>query len=130
MQGIGWGKKGWGANGGVLGVQAKAEGVQEGVRVLTERLRKEVLARQPALYQEVTALKAAEATMQVCLPKDPHSLLFQSLLLVSSLLAIAKLLDQLQLCFLFCVICFHFLRLRKSSGKKGPTTCGRHDNWG
>eukprot|EP00884_Botryococcus_braunii_P012366 jgi/Botrbrau1/2112/Bobra.0093s0019.1 len=44
--------------------QAKAEGVQEGVRVLTERLRKEVLSRQPDLMQEVAALKAAETTMQ------------------------------------------------------------------
>lgn len=50
-------------------MQAKAEGVQEGVRVLSERLRKEVLARQPALFQEVTALKAAEATMQVWVPQ-------------------------------------------------------------
>jgi hypothetical protein len=49
-------------------IQVKAEQVQEGVRVLGERLRAEVVARQPQLMDQVAALKGAETAMQVAKP--------------------------------------------------------------
>ena len=53
------GGRGWGC------VQAKAEELQEGVRLLNERVRGVVIARQDALLQQLGSLEDAEGAMQV-----------------------------------------------------------------